>query len=767
MTEFKDKILSLLEVYVLPFIVVFYTLGMIVASQYSFPLSNNALIIMVVVILIFFSLAIWKKYVLLLALPFFLIGGTIYSYAVLSQDGLTLIEGKELEMTGYVTRILDENTYSMRFYFQPDDMYNYDGELLVYADPVDITYGSNIMINGVTIRTEESLDVDNFDYDVYLSRHGVTGQVDTMSDGYVEVLEGNSGSWLIRLSYLVRERLVENFYILTDDQASYVKGMLFGDKADLEDDNRDVLEQSGIMHVFAVSGLHIGFILAFFLAIAKKLPMKRWQRVILVAFLLIVYAGMTGFTPSVTRACIMGVVGLLAYYYGAEENSLIALSLALGVTLTINPLLLYDAGFLMSFAAVSSIIATKDIWQKYGKSSQLFVVAIMAQLGVLPLLAYYFNIVTLGGLILAPFALLITGAVVIIGFLSLPLSFIGLGGVAMYLCGVLVDLLYQLATWVSSVVFFWRDVATPSLFLMLIYVLAFVLCIILCLKFKNKKFDLVALLAVVAIIVVPTATSLNNLEITVLDVGQGMAIHIQTPEGQNILIDAGGSSTNLSGYAESTILPYFAINHIYEIDYLICSHPHEDHIGGLFTIATSMQVNGAYTLDVFSDYYLQIEWEELLTEEGIPITYLEGKEYTIENDLTLTVIAPSGSQYGEYSLNEGSLVAILTYKDFDFLITSDLEGDQLDNLIIDNASDIEVIYLPHHGSKYSHDEDIWDLYDPDAVVISVGEDNAFGHPGTVVIDYWDEREVPLYRTDDDGSIKFITDGESLSIDYGF
>jgi len=187
------------------------------------------------------------------------------------------------------------------------------------------------------------------------------------------------------------------------------------------------------------------------------------------------------------------------------------------------------------------------------------------------------------------------------------------------------------------------------------------------------------------------------------------------------------------------------------------------HVGGLQAVLSECSVDYLLTADVYSDT-MQTELEGWATQEGADIIYTcRGKKYLLEPGLYLTVYSPlAGRMYKEEESNNGSLVCKLSYQNIDFLFTGDIEKEGLSEITNSNMA-AEVLKIPHHGSVNCCDKEFYESVAPQAVVISVGADNSFGHPSPEVVEYWKRKNIPLYRTDLDGEISFFTDGRSLEV----
>ncbi len=257
----------------------------------------------------------------------------------------------------------------------------------------------------------------------------------------------------------------------------------------------------------------------------------------------------------------------------------------------------------------------------------------------------------------------------------------------------------------------------------------------------------------------PTADT-GNMTVSFLDVGQGDSILIQTPDHKTILIDAGIAEQG------ETVVTYLKQADVDEIDYLIGTHPHEDHIGGFFTVLQSISVKQYIQPEIrsydLSDNILNKNLILELNKRSIPIINVKSGDKLISSDTyTVEVLSPAEGALFE-DLNDYSLILKLTYGKISFLLTGDAGYTaELEILSRDLAAD--VLKIGHHGSFGSTCTAFLEAVDPEIAVISVGADNEHNHPNHYVMDRLNDYGISVYRTDQDGTVSFTTDGRSLNI----
>jgi len=274
-------------------------------------------------------------------------------------------------------------------------------------------------------------------------------------------------------------------------------------------------------------------------------------------------------------------------------------------------------------------------------------------------------------------------------------------------------------------------------------------------------------LLIIFLLLAFTAHSQNqrqNLEVDFLDVGQGDAILIKTPYEQNILIDGGPDNKVLSELGRH--LSFFDKN----IDLVILTHPHTDHVIGLVEILRRYKVKKVLLTEVKNNSPPYLAFLEEIKKQNIEEERADGPfDIALGQDLDLKVLYPLNdiSQRNFEDLNDSSIVAKLIYKNNSFLFTGDA-GEAVEKDLLDNKIDVaaDVLKVGHHGSKYGTTQDFLDAVKPQYAVIEVGKDNEFGHPHLRTLDRLKQNNVFIFRTDWQGAIIFSSDGNNLKIKTG-
>lgn len=278
-----------------------------------------------------------------------------------------------------------------------------------------------------------------------------------------------------------------------------------------------------------------------------------------------------------------------------------------------------------------------------------------------------------------------------------------------------------------------------------------------------KKWLIPPLLIIAILVWLVTLTMPDDkLHVSFLDVGQGDGILIQTPSHQNILIDGGPDPQSIN-LELSKKLPFWDRT----IDLMISTQPQADHITGLVEVLQRYKVKQVLEPEIPYDSFIYREWLRLIEEKGIEHNIARaGQEIDLGQGIKIEVLNPPAEllQGTSHDVDNNGVVIKLSWGKVSFLFTADIREEAEFELIGQRANlRSTVLKVAHHGSKTSTSPQFLAVVDPGVAVISVGANNPFGHPGPEVVERLIDRlgEEKVYRTDEDGAIEFITDGEKL------
>lgn len=652
---------------------------------------------------------------------------------------------------------------------------NLNARLLFDDDvAIDIQPGDTIHFSATIIPVQEKRNPFQFDYQKYLLDQGIRTQIrlDSLYSKSANSSKMNWAWWRARVL-----QLVENNF--SNETAPIAKALLLGHKQDLEGATKRAFARAGLSHIMAVSGLHVGFIVAPFWMIIPFFWTRKYGKIIgliLLVTILFGYAGLTGFSTSVIRASIMAVLLSVGKLFNKAPNSINLTGVAAILVLIIDPSQLFEIGFQLSFGAVLVILLTLPVLQRrlpywlrtswYALPIMTIVVSFIVQLGLYPLQVYYFGEVSLIGPLANAFFVPLLGIIVPLSLVSLVISsvFPPVG----YWLNIPSDLflkgMHEFVILSSDQSWVWIEMELQTMLLFPLWLS--VICFIACWRLPKLKWKwLITSLSIICLLQVEAIVKSikpKELRVTVFDVGQGDASLIQTPNGKNVLIDTGVWSPGYNS-GESIILPHLEAEGIKKLDAVILSHPHSDHIGGILSLLGEMEIGMIYNSGYKYDSRLYQNYNKKAMRMGVQVEPVESGDYLeIDPSVLMLILGPEPSRFGN-DPNEHSVVINLVYGSSEFLFTGDA-GVEQENRLIENYSgllDTDFLKVGHHGSKTSSSRGFLQAVTPEAAVTSLGERNRFGHPHIESVSRLMETESELYYTSRDKALVFKSDGKSI------
>ena len=668
-------------------------------------------------------------------------------------------------------------------------------------------YGDVLKITG---KLETPEPFDTFDYKSYLERQGICSVIYYPG---VEVIDSGQGVKPLQWIYSLRERLSASLArALPEPQGSLAQAILLGLRGNVPDSINQAFSRTGTAHLLAISGLHVSIILAMFLSFGILVFGRQRSTYIWLTLALIwLYALLAGMNPPIIRAIIMGSLFLIAEYLGRQRSAIIALAFAAAVMVGIQPYLLWSVSFQLSFLAMAGLVLLFPHLQAWGRRrvtaifgnrealvttgsmiTDGFAITLAAIVAVGPLIAYNFGIVSLVALPATffslpalPFIIVTAALVAFVGLFALLAAQI-LGWLAWLFLSYLVFVVQGFDALPHSSL----EVATVSTW----HIWGYYVILAGVIAFPNYRNQLAAFssrlssgmkkvaqglpkprlgfsmkwlvlpLLVAAILVwsVVLTTPDDKLHVSFLDVGQGDAILIQTPNGQDILID-GGPDPQRINLELSKKLPFWDRT----IDLVVCTQPHADHVTGLVEVLLRYKVKQVLEPGVSYNSSIYREWCNLVEDKGIEYNIARaGQEIDLGGGIMMKILNPPPEFFQGTScdVDNNGVVLKLTWHKVSFLFTADIR-EEIEFELIGQRANLKstVLKVAHHGSDTSTSQQFLAAADPEVAVISVGADNPFGHPSPEVVERLIDRlgEDNVYRTDEDGTIELITDGDRL------
>ncbi|MEA2086660.1 MAG: DNA internalization-related competence protein ComEC/Rec2 [Candidatus Caldatribacteriota bacterium] len=776
----------------LPIILTLYIIGIIYGK---FININLIFLFSIITLLIFISIISfikqWNITTALLFLIIFLIG--IFNYNLNSSPIganhiANFIEDKKLTIIGTV---IDKEYYpnqeKISFKIKAnqiemgDSSIKTQGLILVntYLEDCPYEYGDILRIKGKLKKPQGQKNFGEFDYELYLAREKVFTYLNIWQEKDIKKIGEDDSNFLTSFSLSARDKINEITKQTLPPPYNYLLiGMLLGEKSFIPPYLKAIFTEAGIMHILAVSGLHVGIIAMALLALFAILRLPKKLKLFSLILILIMYASITGFRPSVLRATIMFILLIGGKLINRSRNLNISLFFAALLILLSNPLTLYDAGFLLSFIVTFFIINLTPILQ--GLFSKIVVwirnplaVSTAAWIGIFPLSAYFFSKVSIIAIVSNIFIIPLTGIAVILGFTTF---FIGM--ISIYLAGIIANINYLVLNLItliaksfSSLPFAFIYVARPSIIIIILYYLTVFFIIEMFYKDTlsqkiKKKAGLIVLSITLLIIIVQVFYPVDNLKVNFINVGEGDCILIEAPNKINILIDGGGTPQSDFDVGSKIVIPYLRRKGINEIDLLILTHPHLDHLEGLLPVLKELKVDMVLDSGLTCDLSAYKEFLSIIQAKGIPYHQAKvGDNFIFSNNLEIFLLNPlyDPDYYNDSDFNNASIVVKLFYKNADFLFTGDIEEASENKLLVwQNILQSDILKVGHHGSSTSTNLKFLDKVDPSIAVITVGK-NHFGHPSQKVIERLEDKNIEIYRTDENGTVIIRTNGREYWI----
>lgn len=579
-----------------------------------------------------------------------------------------------------------------------------------------------------------------FDYQAYLKTQGIYRTVKlTAIKKIVPVQSWNVFDWL---SSWRRQALV---YVKTNFPAPmshYMTGLLFGELDSDFDQMSDLYSSLGIIHLFALSGMQVGFFIDKFRWMLLRLGLTKETVDKLQIPFSLVYAGLTGFSVSVVRSLVQKILGNLGL------RKLDNFAVTVFVCLLILPRFLLTAGGVLTFTY--AFLLTVFDFEDLGQVKKAAVESLSISLGILPILMTYFYA-------FQPLSILLTFAFsFVFDVLLLP------GLSVIFLLSPIVKITWvngffvfmeKIIVWVADLGFRPWILGKPSeLVLLFLLVSLFLLY-----DFHRRMKWLLGLSMVLALLFFITKHPLEN-EVTVVDIGQGDSIFLRDMRGRTVLIDVGGrvdfaakeewQERSSQANAERTLIPYLHSRGVDRIDSLVLTHTDTDHVGDVLEVAKQVQIGRIYV----SPGSLTVpDFVATLKKINVPVHVVKVGDRLPIFDSYLEVLYPDGTGDGG---NNDSIVLYGRLLETNFLFTGDLEQGELD--LIDSYPNlpVDVLKAGHHGSKGSSYPQFLDHIGAKIALVSAGENNRYKHPHQETLERFDSRNIQVYRTDQQGAIRF-------------
>ncbi len=776
--------------------------GIIIGWYCEIPLLYSALSLLILFILslIFF---IAQKKDSFLRIYFTLALIVLLGIVKISVDGKYFSKNLIIKFTGYsadamlegiVTDPPRKKSTSIQFVVEVDkygtDVPNIrtNGGVLV-SIPIEnisesfidsLQYGMRILFQGQLQSVSTARNPGDFDLRKYLFLNEIYAKMYLEDQVDIQILGKEGNFFLTDLIYPLRKLISKNFTTyIGGKEASFLKGILIGDRSEIPFELKESFINAGVMHILAVSGLHVGMITAIIFVLLSFFRFSRKICIIGTSLILVFYIFLTGHPPSVVRASVMAIIILMSFLLERKVDVFNSLAVAAIILLFIDAKQLFEPGFQLSFIAVIAIVAlypkihsvlylAPEVLQKSSIIkffSGLAAVSFAAAIGTIPFTSYYFGKISIIGfaanLIIVP----MTGIILALGIITSIFAFI-----SNWAADIFAQTTKASAGFLLYFVSYFGNLKYSHIFANFNFLSGVIFYVIIGFIFTLRN-GIIVKRFIFAFLIVANGLIFysllfekeENFKVTFLDVGQGDAIFIEFPDGKNMLVDA-GPRTFYRDAGERFIKQFLNKKGIRKIDYILNTHPHYDHLGGIpsllrkFKVGTIIDAGSYEKTNIFAEYKFLID--------SLDIKYRVVKQGSIiqASDLSrIYVLHPAGEfdSTQTHDLNDQSIVLKIVYKETSLMLTGDIERKS-EIEILNQYSDFlktDILKNAHHGSKTSNTEEFLDQVAPEYALISAGFNNKFNHPSDIVLERLNDKNIKIHRTDLSGAALFESNGK--------
>lgn len=628
------------------------------------------------------------------------------------EDFLCSIDNYKIEEGKMNLELVCKEKLVGSYYFKND-------EYKFFKEKVNI--GSSVIVKGKLVSPKNNTVPYLFNYKKYLYNKRVYY---TLKIDNIKILKENSNPFI-----KLKNKVIKHVNSYKD--STYLYAFILGKTELISDEVLTSYRENGISHLFALSGLHVSIFSSILLFILKKLRFKEILNYVIIFIFLLLFSFITGFSPSILRATLLFfLLGINKVFY-LNIRTLDILYLVFIILVIINPFIIYNLSFILSFTAAFFLIFSSDLLKSKNYFVSLFKVSLLSYFASLPLSIYYFGYTNLLGTILN------LVFVPLVSFVVFPLTLLTFIISKLYsILNITTNLLESLSLLFNKfkiIIYFPR--------INLIFVFIYLSILMLYIKFKKKICLYLIIVLLIFFKIRPYMD--NNTYIYYIDVGQGDSILVVTPHlNKTILIDTGGIVSFNENYKSNIVknktIPFFRRIGINKVDYLFLTHGDYDHAGEANELLSNFCVK-----KVFINKGNINNIEKKINNKEV----LRLKNFVIDN---IKVNSLNNNVFNNE--NDDSTILLFNIYDYKFLFMGDAsiktEEYLLNNYILPN---VDILKVGHHGSYTSTSTDFINVIKPKYSVISVGENNMYKHPNKSVLDILDNTK--LFRTDVDGTIE--------------
>lgn len=686
---------------------------------------------------------------------------------------------EESKYTGYNAQIIDVNGKDLK------------EKTIIYIPKG--TYVETNSIVRLNVSISEIISNKNrmlFNYKDSLRAKGIF--VNAFCKGEIEILKRNY-SIFNSFSNFCREKTEKLFRkYMSGENANTVLSVILGDVKYLDKDYYKDIQKTGLAHIFAISGTHVVIIYATFFKFFNFIGLQRKISWFISWTLLWIYGLIIGFPVTVLRSLLMFNFIFASEILYRKYNSINSLVISAFILLIINPYFLFDVGFQLSYMAALCLLINnriikkksdnkedsdaESIWSSFinlkNKISENLWLYVFVQAFTLPIMSYYFNYVSIIGIIFNLLIVPLFDKIIVLVFIIIPISLISPNTIVLPLK--LLDYILNTVSYVinigSKLDIAGLEISSMNIINGIYYyvLLAAILYFLSFDSLQYKKFIFSALSVFYIIDLIAVPMKFSGLNLDVIDVGQGLFLNINY-KGYNLIFDVGSNSQDIGKYVA---VPYLIKHGRKNIDAVFISHFHQDHYSGLNDLLENCKVNTIYSSHINDENLINTNYLTLNTNQAFNLKdkfssvyglflipeAVEKRDDNLTKDLKIKILWPDKG-YSSSNENNMSNVCLLQLGNVKILVTGDIENE-VEEIILDKLDDVDIVIVPHHGSKTSSSYEFINKIKPEIAIFSYGK-NIYGIPSQEIIDRYRGAGSKILSTFIDGEINIMVNKDKI------
>jgi len=629
--------------------------------------------------------------------------------------------------------------------------------------------GLTCKVMGQLERPMAARNPNSFDYQVYLHNLNIHWVIKSSSNP-LAMCKNTNPNWIEHIKSIRMHGLKYLEEHFPPEAQAFAAALLFGESGWIEEGTYDAYKKLSLVHILAISGLHVSIIAGGIFFLSIRIGLTRESARILMLCMLPLYCIIAGGAPSVVRACLMVMAFMMLSFGKMKLSPVVVLCTVFLLLLLYNPLYLFHVGFQLSFFITFALLMSVNLLNHIHNSSkivQALAVTVICQLCSMPIILYYFHEFSLWGFLLNVIYIPIYTIVLLpLTFAAFFLSIINtpFSSVFTAFLELLFTLVNKVAVFVSDLPYTSLSLGKPSLW----FILLLVMLIISIFSFwesgykRKLVYSVCASFLLLALFYHKVQLSPFG-EVVFIDVGQGDSILIKRPYGRGVyLIDTGGLMTfpqeewqkkrKTFEPGEDIVVPYLKSIGIRKLDKLILTHDDTDHIGGGLALLEHIEVKEIVISETLKEEFAQQALIQKALKENVHISVMRAGDGWRKGDDTFYILHPDTKMSDS---NENSLVLLASINGLKWLFTGDI-GEEGERALLERFPrlKVDVLKAGHHGSKTSSSSSFLQQIDAKVAVVSAGYSNRYGHPHPQVLSAFEEQQMVIFRTDEQGAITY-------------